>query len=137
MIHIRTANKKGYCELSDGGVFDATYVRSTTRRGRVQGVCGDISPTITAQGLEVYRVESTTNNATFTIKEDGQMTSYRIRKLTPKECLRLMGVNESDADKMLAVNSNTQCYKQAGNSIVVDVMAAMFKNIFEMDDYLD
>ena len=54
---------------------------------------------------------------------------YRIRKLTLRECGRLMGVSDEDIDKMAAVNSNTQLYKQFGNSIVVDVMCAMFKNL--------
>lgn len=54
---------------------------------------------------------------------------YRIRKLTPRECGRLMGVSNEDIDKMAAVNSNTQLYKQFGNSIVVDVMCAMFQNL--------
>ena len=54
---------------------------------------------------------------------------YRIRKLTPRECGRLMSVSDEDIDKMAAVNSNTQLYKQFGNSIVVDVMCAMFKNL--------
>lgn len=54
---------------------------------------------------------------------------YRIRKLTPRECGRLMGVSDEDIFKMAAVNSNTQLYKQFGNSIVVDVMCAMFKNL--------
>ncbi len=53
----------------------------------------------------------------------------RIRKLTPKECYRLMGVTDEDADKMLEANSNTQCYKQAGNSIVVDVLVAIFSQM--------
>lgn len=56
-------------------------------------------------------------------------TQYRIRKLTPRECGRLMGVSDEDIDKMAAVNSNTQLYKQFGNSIVVDIMCAMFKNL--------
>lgn len=56
-------------------------------------------------------------------------TQYRIRKLTPRECGRLMGVSDEDIDKMAAINSNTQLYKQFGNSIVVDVMCAMFKNL--------
>ena len=56
-------------------------------------------------------------------------TQYRIRKLTPRECGRLMGVSDEDIFKMAAVNSNTQLYKQFGNSIVVDVMCAMFKNL--------
>lgn len=56
-------------------------------------------------------------------------TQYRIRKLTPRECGRLMGVSDEDIGKMATVNSNTQLYKQFGNSIVVDVMCAMFKNL--------
>lgn len=54
---------------------------------------------------------------------------YRIRKLTPRECGRLMGVSDEDISKMAEVNSNTQLYKQFGNSIVVDVMCAMFRNL--------
>ena len=56
-------------------------------------------------------------------------TAYRIRKLTPLECFRLMGVSDKDAFKMMEINSNMQCYKQAGNSIVVDVMVEMFKKL--------
>ena len=56
-------------------------------------------------------------------------TQYRIRKLTPRECGRLMGVSDEDIDKMSAVNSNTQLYRQFGNSIVVQVMCAMFRNL--------
>lgn len=54
---------------------------------------------------------------------------YRIRKLTPLECYRLMGVSDQNAKKMLQVNSNTQCYKQAGNSIVVPVLMALFSQM--------
>ena len=54
---------------------------------------------------------------------------YRIRKLTPRECGRLMDVLDSDIDKMAAVNSDTQLYKQFGNSIVKAVMCAMFRNL--------
>lgn len=50
---------------------------------------------------------------------------YRIRKLTPKECWRLMDFTDEDFDKAEAVNSNTQLYKQAGNSIVVNVLVAI------------
>lgn len=73
-------------------------------------------------------------------------TYYRIRKLTPRECFRLMGVNDEDIDKMISVNSNAQCYKQAGNSIVVSVLEAIFTRMFidteplsrqmEFDDFL-
>jgi DNA (cytosine-5)-methyltransferase 1 len=52
-----------------------------------------------------------------------------IRKLTPKECWRLMGFDDEDFEKAAQVNSNTQLYKQAGNSIVVNVLEAIFKNL--------
>lgn len=51
---------------------------------------------------------------------------YRIRKLTPKECWRLMGWDDESFHKAEAVNSNTQLYKQAGNGIVVPVLEAIF-----------
>lgn len=54
----------------------------------------------------------------------------RIRKLTPKETWRLMGFDDEDFEKASKVNSNTQLYKQAGNSIVVNVLEAIFKKLF-------
>lgn len=95
-------------------MVDLLYPNSKTRRGRVQDK-GLSSPTICATA-EVCRVE-----------KDGK--SYRIRKLTPRECGRLMGVSDEDITKILEVNSNSQAYKQFGNSIVVDVMCEMFKKI--------
>lgn len=55
---------------------------------------------------------------------------YRIRKLTPKECWRLMGISDEDFEKAQEVNSNTQLYKQAGNAIVVDVLEGIFRKLF-------
>lgn len=55
--------------------------------------------------------------------------SFRIRKLTPKECWRLMGQDDEDFSKAESVCSNTQLYKQAGNSIVVNVLEAIFSNL--------
>ena len=57
---------------------------------------------------------------------------FRIRKLTPKECWRLMGFSDDDFHKAEEVNSNTQLYKQAGNSIVVDVLEGIFKQLLEV-----
>lgn len=84
----------------------------------------------TEQRLEV-NIQGTSNYLTSVQKDNLllEKTQYRIRKLTPRECGRLMGVPDEDIDKMAAVNSNTQLYKQFGNSIVVDVMCAMFKNL--------
>lgn len=60
---------------------------------------------------------------------NSETTNLRIRKLTPKECWRLMGFDDEDFEKAAKVNSNTQLYKQAGNSIVVNVLEAIFKNM--------
>ena len=57
------------------------------------------------------------------------MNNLKIRKLTPKECWRLMGFDDRDYEKASKVNSNTQLYKQAGNSIVVNVLEAILYNI--------
>lgn len=111
-VKIKQATKDGYIECDIGGVFDASYPNSATRRGRVQE-SGNVCPTITTQNQELCHLE----------------TAYRIRKLTPRECGRLMGVSDEDISKMAVVNSNTQLYKQFGNSIVVDVMCAMFQNL--------
>lgn len=56
---------------------------------------------------------------------------FKIRKLTPRECFRLMGLSDSDIDKIQATGlSNSQQYKMAGNSIVVQVLEGIFKNLF-------
>ena len=57
--------------------------------------------------------------------------SLRVRKLTPKECWRLMGFEDADFEKAEAVNSNTQLYKQAANSIVVPVLEYIFGALFD------
>lgn len=112
MVLVKQATKQGYTECKLGGVIDISFPDSATRRGRVQNQ-GEICPTLMSQNQELCKIEN----------------QYRIRKLTPRECGRLMGVSDDDIDKMAAVNSNTQLYKQFGNSIVVDVMCSMFKNL--------
>ena len=60
-----------------------------------------------------------------------QGKKFRIRKLTPRECFRLMGVDDEDIDKMQASGlSNSAQYKLAGNSIVVDVLYHIFRKAF-------
>lgn len=61
--------------------------------------------------------------------DDYLYKDYGVFKLTPRECLRLMAVRDDDIDKMMEVNSQTQCYKQAGNSIVVTVLMAIFSQL--------
>ena len=113
-IRIKQATKKGYIECVVGGVADFTYPTSRARRARVQGG-GNLSPTLTTEGSEIYKVE----------------TEFRIRKLTPRECWRLMDFKDEDFDKAAQVNSNTQLYKQAGNSIVCNVLVAIMGQLFE------
>lgn len=107
-VAIKTGNKKGYDLASDGDGVDLAYPKSTTRRGRVGHGLSKTLPTSDSQGV---------------------IDGYRIRKLTPKECWRLMGFDDSDFEKAEKVNSNTQLYKQAGNSIVVNVLEAILKEL--------
>ena len=62
------------------------------------------------------------------------LNDLRIRKLTPKECWRLMGFKDSEFEKAQKVNSNAQLYKQAGNSIVVDVLERILENLLLKDE---
>lgn len=111
MIAIRTANRMGYDMAQGGDCIDLAYPKSKTRRGRVgHGVSKTIA----------------TGDTMGTLTED-----MRIRKLTPRECWRLMGFSDEDFDKAKAAGiSDTQLYKQAGNSIVVDVLMAIFRSLY-------
>ena len=97
---------------------DLSFPTSKTRRGRVQGD-GEICPTLMANNQDIFKLEA------------DEVKKYRIRKLTPRECWRLMGFTDEDFDKAAAVNSNTQLYAQAGNSIVVNVLEAIFSQMIE------
>ena len=61
--------------------------------------------------------------------DDYLVEDFGIFDLTERECLRIMGVRDSDIDKMAAVNSKTQLYKQAGNSIVTTVLMGIFSQL--------
>lgn len=61
--------------------------------------------------------------------DDYLVEDFGIFDLTERECLRLMGVRDTDIDKMTAVNSRTQLYKQAGNSIVTTVLMGIFSQL--------
>lgn len=70
------------------------------------------------------------NTITSVQKDSMVQAQMRIRKLTPKECFRLMGFDDSDHEKAAAVNSNTRLYIQAGNSIVVPVVQGILEQLF-------
>lgn len=110
-VKVNVATKQGYEEANPGDYVNITYPGSKTKRGRVgSGVahtltCGDGNAVITE--------------------------NVRIRKLTPRECLRLMGWKDEQIDKIVAAKiSGTQQYRQAGNGIVVQVLEAIFKALF-------
>ena len=110
-IKVKVATKQGYEEATAGDYVNITFPSSKTKRGRVgKGVaqtltCGDGNAVITE--------------------------NVRIRKLTPRECLRLMGWKDDQIDKIAAARvSSTQQYRQAGNGIVVQVLEAIFKALF-------
>ena len=157
-VLIKNNTKQGYLEATDG---DGCYIQNIDRkRGTVQkemiptlktspDIGCVVSDTIIREEpldkpgwhrnakevLNVNGISSTivaqSNNLITKIKEP---INLRIRKLTPKECWRLMGFDDEDFEKAEKVNSNTQLYKQAGNSIVVNVLEAIFKNLLK--DYL-
>ena len=118
-VAIKQATKKGYIECKIGGVADLSYPDSKTRRGRVQED-GNVCPTITATETGVCRIES----------------PIRVRKLTPKECFRLMGFSDENFEAAEKMVSNTQLYKQAGNSIVVDVLYYILVELYKAMPYL-
>lgn len=110
-VKVNVATKQGYEEAKPGDYVNITYPGSKTKRGRVgSGVahtltCGDGNAVITE--------------------------NVRIRKLTPRECLRLMGWKDEQIDKIVAAKiSGTQQYRQAGNGIVVQVLESIFKALF-------
>lgn len=114
-IFIKQATKAGKIELKYPGVCDLSYPNSLTRRGRVQRG-GDICPTLTASSQELYYFKS----------------PNLFRKLTVIENWRLMGFTDEDYYKAKSVGvGDNQLKKQAGNSIVVPVMEAVFKGLLK------
>lgn len=114
-VLIPEATKDGYIPMEFGGVCDLSYPNSDTRRGRVQEG-GTVAPTLTC-GVEnsLRRIEY----------------GYRIRKLTERECFRLMDMPEEYIDRIQAAGiSRSQQYKMAGNSIVVACMYHIWRKLF-------
>ena len=101
-ICVREATKQGYAEASVGDSVNLAHPSSKTRRGRVGKQIANTLLTGESQGV----VEP----------------NFRIRKLTPRECWRLQGFPDWAFDKAQEVNSNSQLYKQAGNSVTVNVI---------------
>ena len=109
MYKVRQATKQEYDITEEGDSINLEQPNSTTRRGRVGN---KIANTLTCSCNQAV------------------VNEYKIRKLTPLECYRLMGFDDEDFYKASALNSNSQLYKQAGNSICVNVLEEIFKNLF-------
>lgn len=110
-IKICESNKKGYSIAQHG---DGIYIdRPHQKRGVVQK---GIVQTIKTSGQDIGIVIWNGN-------------SYIVKRLTPSEAYRFMGFSNEDFEKASKVNSNSQLYKQAGNSIVVNVLEAIFKEL--------
>lgn len=106
-IRVKEATTQGYAEAEIGDSVNLSHPNSKTRRGRVSKQIANTLLTGESQGV---------------IEPD-----FRIRKLTPRECWRLQGFPDWAFDKAQEVNSNSQLYKQAGNSVTVNVIAAIAK----------
>ena len=108
-IRVKEATSQGYAEAEIGDSVNLSHPNSKTRRGRVGRQVANTLLTGESQGV---------------IEPD-----FRIRKLTPRECWRLQGFPDWAFDKAQEVNSNSQLYKQAGNSVTVNVIAAIAKEL--------
>lgn len=122
-MKIKNATKKGFIEVSRGGCFSIALPNSKTRRGRVIEN-GKISPTLDTS-CEIGVVE----DEYYGLEEAGEVDItefdgkiYKIRKLTPKECFRLQGFPDEYFERAATVCSDSQLYKQAGNSVTVNVI---------------
>lgn len=108
-IRVKEATKQGYAEAEVGDSINLSHPNSKTRRGRVGKQIANTLLTGESQGV---------------VEPD-----FRIRKLTPRECWRLQGFPDWAFDKAQEVNSNSQLYKQAGNSVTVKVIAAIAERL--------
>ena len=108
-IRVKEATSQGYAEAEIGDSVNLSHPNSKTRRGRVGKQIANTLLTGESQGV---------------VEPD-----FRIRKLTPRECWRLQGFPDWAFDKAQEVNSNSQLYKQAGNSVTVNVITAIAKEL--------
>lgn len=161
-VKVKEATKKGYATATVGDSINIEQPNSKTRRGRVCHEVAQTlttSPqqvTITNKVIQIGNIVDTTNcswdnpqrgriydlngiSPTLNCMQGGGLEpkiieDLRIRKLTPKECWRLMGFDDEDFEKAKASGvSNSQLYKQAGNSIVVNVLEDIFVNFMEWE----
>ena len=126
-----TTVQKDNVVVEPSGIY--TGVSPDFQRGPSVGLSRTLKAAKCDAGVVVPNETRPLQNAPMTVDLDGFVSnvppSFRVRKLTPLECWRLMGFSDNDFQKAEAVNSNSQLYKQAGNSIVVDVLMAIFSEM--------
>lgn len=118
-----------------GGSYNYIETKVVAMRGRDNGQQLEINndgvnaiTTVQKDNL-LMEIQLTEDLSKWIWEKDGKKYLIRIRKLTPKECWRLMGFTDEDFHKAAEVNSNSMLYKQAGNSIVPQVLSAIFENL--------
>ena len=116
---IKNATRTGYQMAGIGDSIDLGYATVNSRRGRVGKQIAHTLTTSCRQGTIEVR--------------PGVLCGGRIRRLTPRECLRLQGWADDRIDTVLAVQSDNQAYKQAGNGVTVNVIEAIGRRIAAMD----
>ncbi|MBO7357529.1 MAG: DNA cytosine methyltransferase [Lachnospiraceae bacterium] len=122
-----------------GGGQEPMIVQTVAMRGRGEPghieqnleIRGDIANTLTSVEKDnlVMEIKMPKELNKWVWEINGTKYLIRIRKLTPRECWRLMTFSDEDFDKAASVNSNTQLYKQAGNAIVKDVIADIIRQL--------
>lgn len=128
---VRTEEGKRLRKAYEAGEVHHGYNEHREAEPRLDGVCN----TITTVQKDNFLLESKLANEIpeqfqkFIYEINGELYLIRIRKLTPLECWRLMGFTDEDYWKAASVNSNTQLYKQAGNSIVKQVLMKVFSQM--------
>ena len=119
-------NRGGNSYLYVVGGGENMDVTAAAIRGRPEGSGGY------KQAIEISD-NQWAHTLTTTVRDSMVYSECKIRKLTPRECFRLMGFTDDEFDRAESVNSNAQLYKQAGNSIVVNVLEHIFRAIYTDD----
>lgn len=152
-VPIKEATRKGYKMAYPGDSIDLGYAGLNSRRGRVgQGIAHTLttgsqqgtlqfmgaSPAGTEARKGGRSVEAPEETLSTITAADRQGNAYhgRIRRLTPRECLRLQGYHDGQIDRIIGDTSDSQLYKQAGNGVTVNVIEAIGRNLREVDAQL-
>ena len=147
-IRVKNATKKGYLEATDGDGIDISsrmeHHRGTVQKGKAQTLTTQCDRGVVIgtyqyaksdkfmQGRDRLQLGKDTSDTLQTTPKEGIVNSnLRIRKLTPLECFRLMGVKDEDYYKVAKNQSNSSLYHLAGDSIVVNVLMAIFKELIK------